>query len=106
MKEEMERLITLYNSWSNYHPIVRSALLHGEFVKIHPFIDGNGRTSRLLMNFEVMKKGYLPIIIKAESRLSYYDTLNKASVKADYTDFVKLIAEFENNILDKYLEIL
>jgi len=106
VKEEMERLITLYNSWSNYHPIVKSALLHGEFVKIHPFIDGNGRTSRLLMNFEVMKKGYLPIIIKAESRLSYYDALDKASVKADYTDFVKLIAELENNILDKYLEIL
>ena len=106
VKEEMERLIILYNSWSNYHPIVRSALLHGEFVKIHPFIDGNGRTSRLLMNFEVMKKGYLPIIIKAESRLSYYDALDKASVKGDYTDFVKLIAELENNMLDKYLEIL
>ena len=106
VKEEMERLISLYNSWSNYHPIVRSALLHGEFVKIHPFIDGNGRTSRLLMNFEVMKKGYLPIIIKAESRLSYYDALDKASVKVDYTDFVKLIAELENIILDKYLEIL
>ena len=106
VKEEMERLISLYNSWSNYHPIVRSALLHGEFVKIHPFIDGNGRTSRLLMNFEVMKKGYLPIIIKAESRLSYYDALDKASAKGDYTDFIKLLAELENNILDKYLEIL
>ena len=105
LDEEMKSLIKWYNE-DNSHPIEKSAKLHSIFVKIHPFIDGNGRTSRLLMNFEVMKKGYLPIIIKAESRLNYYDALDKASVKGDYTDFVKLIAELENNILDKYLEIL
>ena len=104
--EEMEKLMNRYKDWNNYHPLIRAALLHGEFVFIHPFIDGNGRTARLLMNFEVMKNGYLPIIIKASTKLRYYDALDKAMVKHDYTDFVKLIVEEENKILDQYLEII
>ena len=103
---EMEKLINRYKDWSKYHPLIRSALLHGEFVFIHPFIDGNGRTARLLMNFEAMRSGYLPIIIKANLRARYYDALDKAMVEHDYTDFVKLIAEEENEILDKYLNII
>ena len=53
-----------------------AALLHAEFVKIHPFIDGNGRTARLLMNFEVMKNGYPPIIIKNEAMVSLLKTFS------------------------------
>lgn len=53
-----------YDEWDKYHSIVRAALLHGELVKIHPFIDGNGRTSRLIMNMELMRSGYVPVIIK------------------------------------------
>lgn len=54
--EQMQDLMTVYiNKWKDKHPIERAALLHGEFVKIHPFVDGNGRTSRLLMNFELMR---------------------------------------------------
>lgn len=44
--------------------IGKATLLHGEFVKIHPFIDGNGRTARLLLNFELMMHGYAPVILK------------------------------------------
>ena len=104
--EEMEKLIIKQERWKNYHPIIRSALLHGEFVFIHPFVDGNGRTARLLMNFEAMKDGYLPIIIRKEDRTKYYDALDKAMVLHDYTDFVKLLVEEENRILDQYLEII
>lgn len=104
--EEMEKLIIKKEGWKNYHPIIRSALLHGEFVFIHPFVDGNGRTARLLMNFEAMKDGYLPIIIRKEDRTKYYDALDKAMVLHDYTDFVKLLIEEENRILDQYLEII
>ena len=104
--EEMEKLIYKYEEWDNYHPLIRSALLHGEFVFIHPFIDGNGRTARLLMNFEAMKNGYLPIIIKANLRAKYYDALDKAMTEHNYTDFIKLIVEEEKNILDKYLKVL
>ena len=62
--ELMEMLMMNYDDWDKYHPIVRSSLLHGELVKIHPFIDGNGRTSRLIMNMDLMRSGYVPVIIK------------------------------------------
>ena len=104
--DEMEKLIIRYNSWTDYHPLIKAALLHGEFVFIHPFIDGNGRCARLLMNFEAMKNGYLPIIIKADIKARYYDALDKAMTSHDYTDFIKLIVEEEIKILDKYLELI
>ena len=58
------------------------------------------------MNFEAMKSGYLPIIIRAEERTRYYDALDKAMANHDYTDFVKLIVEEENKILDQYLTLV
>ena len=104
--ELMEKLILNYKTWNIYHPIVKAALLHGELVKIHPFIDGNGRTSRLIMNLDLMNSGYNPIIIKKEDRLKYYEALDKAHTTGDYTDFVKLVTEAENEMLDRYLEVL
>ena len=104
--ELMEKLIMNYYEWDKYHPIVRSALLHGELVKIHPFVDGNGRTSRLIMNMELMRSGYVPVIIKKDNRLKYYETLDKAHTIGDYTDFVKLVTKAENEMLDRYLEVL
>ena len=104
--EAMEKLMIEYENWDDYHPLIKSALLHGEFVFIHPFVDGNGRTARLLMNFEAMKNGYLPIIIKANVRAKYYDTLDKAMTSHDYTDFIKLIVEEEIRMLDEYLKII
>ena len=104
--ELMEKLIVNYEDWKKYHPIIRAALLHGELVKIHPFVDGNGRTSRLVMNLSLMNSGYLPVIVKKEKRLEYYDVLDKAHTTGDYTDFVKLINELEIEMLNKYLELL
>lgn len=104
--ELMEKLILNYENWNNFHPIIQAALLHGELVKIHPFIDGNGRTSRLLMNLDLMNHGYNPVIIKKEDRLEYYEALDKAHTTGDYTDFVKLITKLEIVILRKYLELL
>ena len=95
-----------YDEWDKYHSIVRAALLHGELVKIHPFIDGNGRTSRLIMNMELMRSGYVPVIIKKDNRLKYYEALDKAHTSGDYTDFVKLVTEAENEMLDRYLEVV
>ena len=104
--ELMEKLILNYKTWSIYHPIVKATLLHGELVKIHPFIDGNGRTSRLIMNLDLMNSGYNPIIIKKEDRLKYYEALDKAHTTYDYTDFVKLVTKLEIEMLKKYLELL
>lgn len=90
----MQKLMAEYqNEWNDYHPVVRAILLHGEFVKVHPFIDGNGRTSRLLLNFELMKNGYPPIIIKNEQRVRYYDVLDLAHTTTNYELFVKLVSE-------------
>ena len=104
--ELMEKLILTYNTWNEYHPIIQAALLHGELVKIHPFVDGNGRTSRLLMNLDLMNNGYNPVIIKKESRLKYYEALDKAHTTGNYTDFVKLVTKLEVEMLKKYLELL
>ena len=104
--ELMEKLIINYEDWKKYHPIIRAALLHGELVKIHPFVDGNGRTSRLVMNLSLMNSGYLPVIVKKEKRLEYYNALDKAHTTGNYTDFVKLVNELEIEMLNKYLELL
>ena len=101
----MEKLIMNYDEWDKYHSIVRAALLHGELVKIHPFIDGNGRTSRLIMN----RKTFLTMIkcpIKKDNRLKYYEALDKAHTTGDYTDFIKLVTEAENEMLDRYLAVV
>lgn len=62
----------------------RAARVHADFVKIHSFVDGNGRTSRLLMNLELMKSGFPPMVLPAEKRLEYYETLDAAHTKNDY----------------------
>lgn len=104
--ELMENLVLNYENWDKYHPIIKAALLHGELVKIHPFVDGNGRTSRLVMNLSLMNSGYLPVIIKKDKRLDYYNALDKAHTTGDYTDFVKLVNKLEIEMLNKYLELL
>ncbi len=103
----MQKLIGEYqHAWQAFHPVVRAALIHGEFVKIHPFIDGNGRTSRLLLNFELMKNGYPPIIIKNEVRARYYDVLDLAHTTLNYQPFIELIAELVVESENLWLSIL
>ena len=104
--ELMEKLIINYNNWNKYHPIIKAALLHGELVKIHPFVDGNGRLSRLVMNLSLMKSGYLPVVIKKEKRIEYYDALDKAHITGDYSDFIRIVVDAEIDMLEKYLEIV
>ncbi|MFZ7131587.1 MAG: Fic family protein [Eubacteriales bacterium] len=103
----MQKLIAEYQSeWEGFHPVVRATLLHGEFVKIHPFIDGNGRTSRLLLNFELMKNGYPPIIIKNAERARYYDVLDLAHTTMNYQPFVKLVSELVIESAKLWLSVL
>lgn len=102
--EQMERLIQWYEEEAQgLHPVERGAMLHSLFVGIHPFIDGNGRTSRLLLNLELMKSGYPPIIIRVENRLAYYSALDKAHTTKDYEDFIELVAKEVEASLDLYL---
>lgn len=92
--EQMQAFIHWYETDAQHlHPVERAARVHGEFVKIHPFIDGNGRTSRLLMNLELMKSGFPATVITVEQRLAYYEALDKAHCRGDYGDFITLVAD-------------
>ncbi|MHB1628493.1 MAG: Fic family protein [Bacilli bacterium] len=105
--DEMKRLLAAYHEqWTMLHPVERSARLHGEFVKIHPFIDGNGRTARLLMNFELMKHGFPPAVIKNDMRPEYYESLDLAHTMGQYDPFVELVLRCLNDSLDLYLSVL
>lgn len=60
-----------------------AAWTHAEFVRIHPFADGNGRTSRLIMNYQLMAHGFLPVSIAKEARLDYFNALEAYAVELD-----------------------
>jgi len=95
ISEVMQELFAEYDrEWNDYHPVIKACLLHGEFVKIHPFIDGNGRTARLILNFELMKYGYTPIVITKSRRAEYYEALDLAHTTLDYSKFISLISDF------------
>lgn len=91
----MHDLVTWYNKAAtdeSIHPSDLAAELHYRFVRIHPFDDGNGRISRLLMNYHLLKCGYPPVIIKSADKRTYLFALNKADV-GDLSAFKKYIAE-------------
>ena len=93
--EKMEEFINWYKTCNNMHPVLKAAKVHVDFVEIHPFIDGNGRVSRLIMNLELLKNGYQAINIRNDKKLEYYEALDTAHCHNDYSLFYKLIAEYE-----------
>ena len=86
--------------------IDKVAVFHSKFEKIHPFLDGNGRTGRLLMNLELMKEGYPITIIKNEDRLDYYSALEKSQTTDDYTDIKNFIRENVKRGIINFLEAI
>ena len=107
IKSKMEGLINWYrNEGPTFHTIERAAKLHTNFVNIHPFIDGNGRIARLLLNFELMKDDYPPAIIRADDRGDYYDALDKAATIGDYGDFIKMVRDAVEISFDLYLYLI
>lgn len=109
ISQEMEQLLYWYNeNKANLHPVELASLFHFKFVYIHPFIDGNGRTARLLMNFILMQYGFPPAIVKAEHevRAKYYNTLEIASTTGATKPFVQFIAECVETTLEKYLKYI
>lgn len=106
VEEAMQQLLDWNASQTGHHPARHIAELHTRFVEIHPFVDGNGRTGRLLMNFELMKAGYPPSIIRVEDRLAYYEALDTACVTRDYGAIAHLVTEGVERSLTVYLELL
>lgn len=101
-------LMEEFSKWLNsdiaarLHPIKLAALAHYKLVHIHPFIDGNGRTSRLLMNMILMQAGFPPVIIPKQERHRYYRVLELAN-GGDIRPFMRLIAECTEKTLDLFL---
>ncbi|WP_245954300.1 Fic family protein [Paenibacillus flagellatus] len=88
------------------HPVARAAVIHSDFVKIHPFIDGNGRTARLLLNFELMKNGYPPVVIEKEQRAQYYAALEEAHTTGDTSSILSLVCDTLERTFDLYLKLV
>ena len=88
------------------HPLVAAAESHIRFEAIHPFIDGNGRTGRLLVNFVLMRSGYLPISVKYENRVAYYEAFTAYHRDGKIEPMVKIVLEAERDRLAEWLRIV
>ena len=102
IEPQMQELIELYHEMEGLHEIERAAEFHFGFERIHPFIDGNGRTGRLILNLNLLKNGYQPVNIKFADRMRYYNCFEKNNV----CEMIKLVAEYEEYELDRYIEFM
>lgn len=105
IEPKMERLIADFLE-NKGHIVTKVAKFHLEFESIHPFIDGNGRTGRLLVNLELMKSGLPPIDIKFTDRALYYNAFDDYHTQNKISSMEKLFAGYVNERLDMYLRIL
>lgn len=107
--KEMEAYFIWYEKNKKHlHPVILAAEMHERLVTIHPFIDGNGRTSRLIMNLILLQHGYVIANIKGDynSRMSYYNALENCQVNNNKEDFLAFIAQTEKDCLERYLGVL
>jgi len=83
-----------------------AAWTHAEFVRIHPFIDGNGRVSRMIMNYQLLYENWLPVSIAKEDRLIYFEALEAYALSGNIEPFTTFIAELENKELNRMNEMI
>jgi len=105
---KMQELMDWYREASadkEIHPLILAALFHYKFVAIHPFDDGNGRLSRILMNLILMRNGYPPVVIKMEERQVYYSNLSLADT-GNYFPFIEFIGDYLTTSLNLYLKAI
>ncbi|MDU1214206.1 Fic family protein [Finegoldia magna] len=105
IEPKMNELMHNYKK-NTEHIVSKLARFHIEFESIHPFIDGNGRTGRLLVNLELMKAGYPPIDIKFKDRLTYYKAFDDYHEKHSTKTMENLFSKYLNERLQHYLDIL
>lgn len=100
----MEAFIEWVVTSTNLHPVELAAEAHYQLVTIHPFVDGNGRTARLLMNLILIQNGYPPAIIRTRDRLKYIGGLEKAQLSGSKGGYNKVIEDAVDRSLDIYLK--
>lgn len=105
VREEMMNLIDEYNN-SNLHPILKALVFKTKFIKIHPFSDFNGRTSRILLNYMLVRYGYPTVTIKGSQKDKYLTAMDAAIVEENYTPIIELIKGLMNKRCDKYISII
>jgi len=106
---ELELLLTGFFDWykkirNKLHPVYLAALVHLKFVSIHPFGDGNGRISRLFMNYVLNKNGHPMIVIDYRDRNSYYNALERSQLTKDDSIFVLWFFKRYLKEYNKYLK--
>lgn len=110
LEKQMEDFIIKFREMEaeKVHPVLIAAFLHDELVRIHPFIDGNGRTSRLLMNLYLLRNGFTLVALKGnnEEKISYYKALEASHTENNPLDFQKVVAQAEITSLKRYLSVL
>lgn len=108
--QKVPTLMTEFIKWLNTpakdHSIKLATDVHYKLVSIHPFVDGNGRVARLLMNLILMQHGWPPALIKLGDRKEYIDALEKAQTGGSLDDFYGIICRAEARSFDIYLEAL
>ncbi|MDF1655459.1 MAG: Fic family protein [Coxiellaceae bacterium] len=100
----MDAFLAFLKQASRLHAVEFAAEVHYQLVTIHPFVDGNGRTARLLMNMILMMLGYPPAIIRTQDRLAYIASLEQAQLGGSKQDYYQLIAKAVDRSLDIYLK--
>ena len=106
---QMEALLSEYDDMKRGRHIIEAiAEFHLRFEGIHPFIDGNGRTGRLIINLELIKAGFLPVNIKFTDRRKYYDCFDSYYGNEPHKPdaLAELIAGYEAAELERYIKIL
>jgi excisionase family DNA binding protein len=102
---QMERLLADLSP-DNRHIIETAVLFHLDFEGIHPFIDGNGRTGRLILNLMLMQAGYPPIDVKFADRRKYYACFDSYYRDNDASPMVNMVGEYVRERLSQYLSLL
>ena len=103
--DEMHDLVREYNE-SDLHPILKAIVFKTKFIRIHPFCDFNGRTSRILLNYMLVRYGYPTVTIKGRQRDRYINAMEKAILDDDYSQMIDIIKKLLNQRCDKYISII